>query len=57
MGGCAFYKKEGGSMDPLKVGKWVIPLGGSTFVGTKSPKGEYHLYPQEQTTKSLPRSF
>ena len=34
-------------MDPLKVGKWAIPLGGSNFVGTKSPKGEAWIYPQE----------
>ena len=57
MGDCPLYSKGGGSMDPLMVEKWVIPLGGSTFVGTKSPKGEACLYPQEKTTISSPRIF
>ena len=57
MGECPLYSKGRRNMDPLKVGKWVIPLGGSIFLGTKNPKGEARLYHQEQTTISPPRSF
>ena len=41
-------------MDPLKVGKWFISLGGYSFVGIRIPKGEAWPYPHEQATSSPP---
>ena len=54
MVGCPFYSEGRGNMHPHKVEKWFISLGGSSFVGTRSPKGEARPYPHEQATSFLP---